>query len=183
MSEAGRNQTVIQTGPFIFGTTRLSVIGTPTIEEWEQCGVWLSTIRESIHWWIADWVNYGERMFGEDAAQGISARIDGAANATGWKPETIAQYARVGRQVPPERRREGVSWSHHREVADLTPEKQTEWLDRVEREDMSTDRLRGELRAAKGDAHCWLLVRCVDPADRETLKSRLVVEGRECKEP
>lgn len=174
---------LIASGSFEFCATEIRVTGDPSFEEWEAVGEWLTTVRESIHWWIADWVNWGEQRFGERAAQGISARVNAAANATGWKPETIQQYARVGRQIPKERRREDVSFSHHRDVAHLPAEEQTAWLARAAREDLSTDRMRAELRAEKGDTTCWLLVCCRNPEDRETLKSRLVVEGRECKEP
>jgi hypothetical protein len=172
-------------GKFTFAVTGMSVTGTPSYEEWDSTGVWLRTVRESIHWWVSDWINYGERMFGEQAAQGMSdERQQQAANATGWKPETIQQYARVGRQVPPENRDAGLTFSHHREVADLPVQEQTAWLKKAKDEDWTTDRLRSELKqTVKKDTTCWLLVSCIDQNDREYLASTLRVDGRTVKIP
>jgi hypothetical protein len=121
------------------------------------------------------------------AEQGIATDFEEqAAEATGWKPETIDQYARVARQIPASRRDPDLSYAHHREVADRPPAEQTLWLARAKNENMSTDRLRYALKAdtdPDADQHVWLLVRCSDPDDRDALASRLRVEGREVKQP
>jgi hypothetical protein len=182
---SGVIEDTLKSGKFTFGVTGMSVVGTPSYEEWDSTGVWLRTVRESIHWWIADWVNYGERQYGERAAQGMSdERQQLAANATGWKPETVQQYARISRQVPIENRDAGLSFSHHREVADLPVDEQQSWLQKAKSGDWSTDRLRSELNSTtKKDTTCWLLVACKDQDDREFLASTMRVDGRAVKIP
>lgn len=157
----------------------------PSFEQWQQAGVQLREIERHVQFWIGDWVNYGRARWGEQAEQGLAEDVEIlAAEATGWKPATVEQYARVARQVAPERRDPALPFSVHREVADLPPDQQTAWLARTKAENLSSDRLRGALKAERtGDTACWIVVRCADEADREALRTRLAAEGREVKLP
>ncbi len=42
-----------------------------TFEEWIQIGETLRTIKRSLLWWIGDWLNFGERKWGEMYAQAL----------------------------------------------------------------------------------------------------------------
>lgn len=180
-------------GRFFFGPTGMSVNegreheSAPSFEAWQSCGEWLRGVERRVQFWIGDWVNYGRERWGERSEQGIATEAEAlASEATGWKPETVEQYARVARQVAPERRVADLPFSHHREVADLPPAEQTTWLARAQDENLSTDRLRAKLREAKGgevDRTCWVVVRCADEEDREKLVSMLRGLGREVKLP
>ena len=130
-------------------------------------------------WWIGDALEYGEARFGEQYAQAV--------DATTLAIETLQQYARVARQVSPSRRVKNLSWSHHREVADLEPDDQERWLARALAGDdgvpWSSDRLRRELNQASrtGEVELWVVVACENERDREALTARLVAEGRKVK--
>ena len=63
---------------------------------------------------------------------------------------TLANYKYVCAKIPFSRRREQVSFSHHKEVASLTPDLQSYWLDLAADEDLSTLALRGRIELAKG---------------------------------
>ena len=131
----------------------------------------------SLPWLIGAWVAYGEAHFGERASQAV--------DATGWKLATIKQCVWVHEQVPESRREPALSWSHHREIADLAPAAQRSWLRKAKDQDLSVDALRRAINHAKHpDAvDCWLLVRCTNEADREALAAKLEAEGRSVRRP
>jgi hypothetical protein len=57
--------------------------------------------------------------------------------------------AYVASRFEPSRRRPGLSFSHHAELAGLAPEDQELWLDRAEAGGLSVRALRSELRKAR----------------------------------
>jgi len=109
-------------------------------DDWLKAGVVLRTIEGAVLWWVGDWYNYGERKYGERAAQAIGGEVDLAA-------ETVRAAGWVAGRVEIVRRRTNLSWSHHQEVAALEPKEQDRLLDRAEHESLT----RAELRAAVRD--------------------------------
>lgn len=107
-----------------------------SLEEWEATGKNLGRIDSARQWWIGDWLNYGERQYGESYAQGMEA--------TGLDYGVLANYAWVARQVS--LRNEGLKWAHHLEVAKLEPEAQEVWLLWAADEDWSVRELRKAIR-------------------------------------
>ena len=93
-----------------------------TYDEWELIGKQLQNIHKSIQFWIGDWLNFGERKFGEMYAQAIEE--------TGLDYQTLANYKTVANLVEFTRRRVNLSWSCHREVAFLNPEIQENLLEK-----------------------------------------------------
>ena len=98
----------------------------------------LGRIHKATAFWIGDWINYGEAAYGEMYAQAV--------DDLGLDPQTLMNYASVCRRVAGGRRRSGISFSHHAEVASLDPEEQTHWLDQAEAERWSRSELRLRLR-------------------------------------
>jgi len=123
---------------FRFLPTGLVVQGNPTFEEWEQCGKLLAHIQKRVHWWIGDWLNYGERTYGEKYAQAL--------DETGYSYSTLATDKWVTGKIESSRRRESLRFSHHREVAGLPTSEQERWLDRAEKENLGPKELRQEMR-------------------------------------
>jgi len=123
---------------FKFTSSGLVVTGSPTFEEWEQCGRLLAHIQKRVHWWIGDWLNYGERTYGEKYAQAL--------DETGYSYSTLATDKWVTNKIESSRRRESLRFSHHREVASLPPPEQDKWLDRAEKENLGPKDLRREMR-------------------------------------
>ena len=110
-----------------------------SFEEWEQVGGVLGRIGRAHQWWVGDWLNYGERAYGEKYAQ--------AMDATGLDYSAVANYAWVAKAVEPSTRVETLSWSHHREVAHLETVEQADWLSRAEAQGWSRNELREAVKS------------------------------------
>lgn len=126
-----------------------------TYEAWVSVGCRIARISNASAWWLGDWVNYGERSYG--------TRYRAALRATALDYQTLRNYAWVARAFEPARRRQGVSFQHHAEVAALPEADQDLWLERAERMQWSRNELRRRLRADAppelpvGDEHAMTL--------------------------
>src|SRR5688572_25663799 len=90
------------------------------LEDWIRLGMRLGSIGRGAAWWIGDWVNYGNAKFGEKYSR--------AARVTGYDVQSLMNMAYVSSRFQVSRRREMLSWSHHAEVAALSPQEQEQWL-------------------------------------------------------
>lgn len=81
--------------------------------EWERIGGTLKRMEKSVQWWIGDWLRFGERKYG----QMYSQALDG----TNFSYGSLANMKYVAEHVESSRRRENVPFSHHQEVASLSP--------------------------------------------------------------
>lgn len=108
--------------------------GNPTFDQWQEVGHFIQRAGGAVHFWLGDWVNYGEQKWGEMYTQ--------AMEMTGFDYQTLADDKYVASKVPISRRREQLSFSSHREVASLPPEKQEELLDRAIQEGLHSKDLR-----------------------------------------
>jgi len=109
------------------------------IDEWGALGCVLWQSAKSHQWWIGDWWCDGSHSYGERKAKAK------ASTALGREYGTLANYGYVARAFETSRRRENVPWSHHYEVAPLSPEKQEHWLDIAERENLSLPKLQDKI--------------------------------------
>lgn len=107
-------------------------------EEWQSVGQSLQRIGRSWQWWIGDWLNFGEKKYGERYAQAIEE--------TGIEYGTLRNCAYVASNVELSLRSDKVSWSHHKCLASLPQEEQKIWLDRVQSDALSVSELNKELR-------------------------------------
>src|SRR5262245_25847386 len=82
-----------------------------TFEEWRQLGLWLRHCEGALHFWIGDWLNLGERRWGEKYTEAIEQ--------TGFEYGTVRNAKYVAGRIEVSRRRDSLSWSHHYEVAAL----------------------------------------------------------------
>ena len=166
--------------PFDLQPSGLVTVREPNWVEWQALGEWLKRTDGSIQFWIGDWVNIGEHKFGERCSQAL--------DATGWEVKTILQYRWVCDHVPIVNRTQALTFFHHREVADLTPDLQKQWLTLAEEGDdgvrWSVQRLREELNKAKHGADgatIWVVVEARNPKDAEEMVARFEAEGRKVK--
>lgn len=109
------------------------------LEEWLESGRKLGLLGRNVPWWIGDWLQYGNHVYGE--------RYVRAARVTGYDTQTLMNMVYVASHFAPARRRGNLSWSHHAEVVALDPADQDIWLDRAEAERLSVRCLRQEIRA------------------------------------
>ena len=148
----------------------------PSFDEWESAGDTVRVILEAGPWWAVDWLNYGEGMFGEEAAQAIDAMK--------WSDETMRIYRYIGQRVAPENRfpPQEVPFTTHYVVARLPPAEQRHWLKRTAKERWTREQLRYEIIRAQTHAgetlHVWVLIDAKDPEDAQKLLDRLSLEGR-----
>jgi N6-adenosine-specific RNA methylase IME4 len=115
-----------------------------TFEEWESVGESLKGVERSLMWWIGDWLRFGERKWGEQYSQAIEA--------TEKSYQTLADAKWVAEKFESSRRRENLSWSHHREVAALPAEAADRMLHLAGAEDWSRNDLRKHVSRAKASA-------------------------------
>ncbi len=113
-------------------------------EQWAALGNLFGRARNSVCWYIGDWLVFGERgIYGERYAQ--------AASETGMARQTLFNYSSTCRRVPKSIRRAGVSFSIHSEVASLPPNQQRHWLARAEKEGLNREQIRDLLREERGE--------------------------------
>jgi hypothetical protein len=111
------------------------------LANWLDYGRRLGTLGRGVSWWIGDWLLYGNERYGEKYVR--------AARVTGYDAQSLMNMSYVASRFSYDRRREKLSWSHHAELAALTPAEQDRWLDLAAAERLSVHSLRLEVRAAR----------------------------------
>jgi hypothetical protein len=129
---------LLVTPGFEFSASGMKVIGDPTYQQWRDTGEGLLRIERVVKWWIGDWLQYGERRWGEMYSQ--------AMDATGLAYETCRNAKWVSESIPPERRRPELSFEHHKTVAALSPGEQDTWLDKATADHLTVVELRHAIR-------------------------------------
>lgn len=108
------------------------------LADWISYGKRFGSLGRACGWWIGDWLNFGSAAYGQKYSR--------AARILKYEVQTLMNMAYVASRFEASRRREGVSWSHHAELAALPAEEQDRWLDRVEEDRLTVRDLRLELR-------------------------------------
>lgn len=123
-----------------------------TFPEWESLGRIIGTARRWSAFALGDWLNFGEGLFGEEAAQAVEGhpadRYDVAHRVTGLEQGTLRNYASVCGRVALSRRRVELDFGHHDAVSALENDKQDYWLQRAIDESMTREDLRRAIRGA-----------------------------------
>lgn len=112
-----------------------------TLDDWKDFGRKLKKIENHLQWHLGFWWNYGHEKWNGDAEE--------FAKELGYSVNTLKQYGYAERQVTLYNRLDDVSFSHHIEVAALSPKKQTLYLDKARDEGLSRDKLRKIIRQAE----------------------------------
>lgn len=104
-----------------------------TIEEANDFGYMLAGMEDALNWWRGDWANlYVE---GIDDPNKRGEEYDKLAESFNMNSRTLRNCASIARKVEVSRRRDTLSFTHHVEVAPLTPAEQDTWLTRAEEGD------------------------------------------------
>jgi len=111
-----------------------------TKEEWQQVFTTLQQVEGCVQFWIGDCLAYREQHWG---------MYDEISEESGIETRTLRKYKQISENVESGLRRPDLSFSHHEEVASLSPEKQTEFLDRAINEKLSVRELHNEIRKDK----------------------------------
>jgi hypothetical protein len=161
-------------GPFTLTKTGAVATGEPTYDEWQAAFEWAQNVEKASPFWIGDLLVYGDK-FGEMASQVL--------DATDYAEQTCKNAKHTCKVIPPERRRPGVPFSHHQEIAAVkAPDEQDAWLEKCEVENLTRDQLRVQIKTVKSaqagkQVDLWLHVLCNDVEAQEKLASRLRLEG------
>jgi N6-adenosine-specific RNA methylase IME4 len=91
------------------------------VHQWVAVGEQLMSVEKSLMWWVGDWWVYGQKKYGERAA--IVRDMAGPAF------QTCADAGWVSGKFETSRRREVLTFNHHKEVAGLDDEVADELLD------------------------------------------------------
>jgi len=132
---------IISSTHFKATSTGLIIEGEPSVENWLEYGEKIKQVQGAIQWVLGDWLNYGERAYGEKYSQAL--------DETGYSYDTLRHVALVAVKVEPSRRKHNLSWSHHLEVIKLNPDEQDFWLGKAEEENLSTKQLRAAIQRDK----------------------------------
>lgn len=110
-------------------------------QSWERIGSGLRELANSSAWWLADWLIFGEAAYSW-------RRYREAIDRTGLDYQTLRNYAWVARRFEQHRRRDGLSFAHHAEVARMSPPEQDYWLRKADQQGWSRNELRRAVRAS-----------------------------------
>jgi hypothetical protein len=105
--------------------TGLQLNGEVSRDKMIALGRLIGSWHDSAQFSAGDYLVECDRRFGHEA--------DTIAETLGISLEAAQQYRRVAEAIPFENRVEGVTWSHHRAVAHLTPDEQAYYLNEAAR--------------------------------------------------
>jgi N6-adenosine-specific RNA methylase IME4 len=111
------------------------------VEHWISIGQQLRAMERSVQWWVGDWIRFGEHAYGEKYAEALAA--------TGYAYQTLANASWMSGEFESSRRRESLSFEHHKAVARLDSSEQDELLDLAADAGWSTRDLLAEVRRRK----------------------------------
>src|ERR1700712_1570008 len=108
-----------------------------TFAQWQQIGLFLGRTERSVYWLIGDWWSAGERW---NRQRVRLVRDDPIWHGPSYR--LCQDCAWVAGAYKPSRRREGLTFQHHREVAALQEQEADRLLDMAQAEGLSTRQLR-----------------------------------------
>jgi len=114
------------------------------LEQWKEKGEALARAKWSNQWEIAAWMLKGEDTFKKKQREEVAVK------ATGMTVETLRQFAYTARHVLT--RVNGLSFGHHRLVAQYTPEEQARLLKLAKDNGESVASFAAFLKTLKQDA-------------------------------
>lgn len=119
----------------------LKVVGKPAFSTFENTMHFAVYMAEKSPWWQVDLIGYAKSR--ADWSEFIDQIIDAGTFTKG----TIDQYAHLYKALPPKRRVDGVSFSHHQAVSSVEDAtEQRTYLERAKREHLSVSELRQVVR-------------------------------------
>ena len=127
----------------VFTPTELILPEDTSFEDWTAIGQRLQWISKAIHWWIGDWIRFGERKWGERYSQALAE--------TPFAYQTLANDVWVASAIEPSRRKEKLTFSHHAVVAALPPAEQDELLSIAEQKGWSSHQLWEKARGVSAE--------------------------------
>lgn len=127
------------TSNFTITDVGLEIKGKPDFEEWMDYGQSLKVLDGTARQFaIGDWIKHGFDKYEH-------GKWDAVQQVWGDELKTLQDYEYVAKRVKSTVRTVDLSWSHHRQVADLETEKQCDWLKQAVTNNWSVATLRQKL--------------------------------------
>jgi hypothetical protein len=120
-----------QPTPFTTSPTSLAADGPVDLDEWLDAGQQLLAAASAVNWWVGDWLVHALDLAG-DTSKASAAVFRTITERTNLDARSLEQLRLVAAQIPPEERREGLSWEHHRTVASWDRDEVRALLDEAE---------------------------------------------------
>jgi hypothetical protein len=112
-----------------------------SVEDWNRFGDFLAQANNSVGFWVGDWINFGERAYGD--------KYTDAMRVTGFEYGTLMNFAWVANSIKISSRNENLTFKHHQFVAHLPDDQQRQWLSTAEQNGMSTRLLKASISAGR----------------------------------
>lgn len=107
-------------------------------EQWRRALVTAEFLERASPWFLVDLISYGRATYGEDYSQALPTDED---DPQGVRQSKLKQAAWMGSKFPPNTRVTGLTYTHHRAVAELEPEDRQALLREALDESLSTREL------------------------------------------
>jgi|SRR5215204_3874548 len=120
-----------------------------TIQQWLKGLRTLEKTGKGHQWVHGDALVQGEKLFGEDYAQGIDPTEEAKQEEEGGD-DTARKYMQVASRIPAGKRFPQLTWTHHLKVAFLDSEEEIQfWLKTAIRDNLSSRALEKAIRKAR----------------------------------
>lgn len=128
------------TDPVEYGAMVLIVKQELTFEDAQRTSDTLDQMEKSVNFWWGDFLNYCEKVFGEEYAQLVPE----------VSADSLRQWKWVAEKVKAQVRRPELKWSHHREVSHLEDTQQDHYLKMAVNDKMGVRALKQKIREDTG---------------------------------
>lgn len=120
----------------------LEAIGKPSFEQWQECGEFIKRAEGATHYWLGDWLRYGEDRWGEEHSQALEADY-------GYDYDTLRRDKWVSEKIPPVLRSTNMTFSNAREIAPLPQEEKEYWAEELKKEAIPVRELKQRIKERK----------------------------------
>ena len=122
---------------FLLHKNGLEAIGTPTFEQWTDCGEFIRKSNGAVHFWIGDWLNYGESHYGETYTQAI--------DETKFDYQTLANDKWISKSLEFSLRGENLEISHAKIIASLPQVEKEFWANKLNNNKITVKDLKDQI--------------------------------------
>lgn len=161
------NNVTVSDNPFLITDVGLVVRGNPTYEQWYRFGQGLSQTYSRIQWAVGDWLNEGEKRYGEMYSQALDSHI--------YNYGTLRNYASIAARIPKEVRNPKLRFHQSKYVAPLEPDEQKRILDFAADKNLSGDDIQELVNKVLGKS-----VRTANGHDSDSTAASVILNAEPC---
>ena len=151
-----KDELVVMPGDnFKFTPTGLTIKENTTIDDWIKCGKFLRRAEGAVQFWLGDWINFGEKKYGEMYSQALEESDYGYG--------TLRNFAWIANKVELSSRNDNLSFKHHQLIAGFDQKDQSRWLKRASDEEWSVADMRKEINLVAINERTKKITKSVSP--------------------